>query len=286
MRYLSVELLVETNAEVAGAGSGVRERAGVEAAAERPRAALGGFELYPTVQLKAAALLHSIASTQSFFDGNKRTAWLAAEHFLELNGAPLREFPVSHAEAFVLAVATGVFSIEQAAEWFEDARFTARDRVTSAFLCQSVVPRAGTMDAVGIMVTVQGMQRLPGLVDLCVAGEMTARQGEEHKMVTATVEVTHPCRASAEIVVTSNDDELTEIHERMLDGTWNLHPPTVLGLTGTFAPTTPSPRLPGGIRPFHYSIPLRLLVARPGLVGLDVGLNGEYARTHHIEFQV
>ncbi len=48
-----------------------------------------------TCRTKAAVLAHGIAERQVFFDGNKRTAWVALRTFLLLNGyriqAPTRE---------------------------------------------------------------------------------------------------------------------------------------------------------------------------------------------------
>lgn len=45
-----------------------------------------GREYYPTVVQKAAALLHGLASTQPFINGNKRTAWICCFTFLGEHG--------------------------------------------------------------------------------------------------------------------------------------------------------------------------------------------------------
>lgn len=70
--------------------------AGALCAPEKLRSALlapfqtfGGDELYPTLLAKAARLTDDIAEAQAFLDGNKRTAWLIAVVFLELNGLAL-----------------------------------------------------------------------------------------------------------------------------------------------------------------------------------------------------
>jgi prophage maintenance system killer protein len=44
-----------------------------------------GADAYPTLELKAAALLHSLVCTHALVDGNKRLAWLATVVFLDLN---------------------------------------------------------------------------------------------------------------------------------------------------------------------------------------------------------
>ena len=52
----------------------------------RPRSSAFGEDTYPTATLKAAALLHSLASSHALVDGNKRLAWLATVVFLDING--------------------------------------------------------------------------------------------------------------------------------------------------------------------------------------------------------
>ncbi|MPZ95607.1 MAG: alcohol dehydrogenase [Propionibacteriales bacterium] len=63
----------------------VRDVGLLDAAAARPRSSVFGEDAYPTLALKAAALLHSIAGNHALVDGNKRLAWLATVVFLDLN---------------------------------------------------------------------------------------------------------------------------------------------------------------------------------------------------------
>jgi death-on-curing protein len=58
----------------------------LDSAALRPRSSTFGEDAYPSLQLKAAALLHSVARNHALVDGNKRLAWLATVVFLDLNG--------------------------------------------------------------------------------------------------------------------------------------------------------------------------------------------------------
>ena len=51
----------------------------------RPRSSAFGVDAYPTIEIKAAALLHSLASNHPPVDGSKRLAWLATVVFLDLN---------------------------------------------------------------------------------------------------------------------------------------------------------------------------------------------------------
>lgn len=105
---------------------GIRDIGAVEAACMRPRASAFGEDAYLTVWEKAAALMQSLACNHGFVDGNKRTAWIATMSFLGDNGHPQDEgYDEDDAEAFVLAVATGVL-IDVLAIASELVKFTIR----------------------------------------------------------------------------------------------------------------------------------------------------------------
>lgn len=137
IRYLDYDTIVGVNLAYGGPGAGVINRQGVETQIGRPATVLYGLEQFDTLWLKAAVLMHGLASTQYFSDGNKRTAWVSACLFLELNGASIKDTPDVEAEAFVLSVATQLFSIEKAAEWFEARRITAEDRKGLALIART-----------------------------------------------------------------------------------------------------------------------------------------------------
>lgn len=92
-----------------GAGP-VRDPGLLESAVARPRTSVFGEDAYPTLELKAAALLHSICRNHALVDGNKRLALLATAGFLRLNGHPFR---MSQDAAFelVMAVAEGTLDV-------------------------------------------------------------------------------------------------------------------------------------------------------------------------------
>ena len=73
-----------------GGVHGLRDAGLLEASIHRPKASFGGEEFYPTIFEKAAALLHSLAMNHVFIDGNKRTAFVAADVFLKMNGYKTR----------------------------------------------------------------------------------------------------------------------------------------------------------------------------------------------------
>jgi death-on-curing protein len=86
----------------------------LDSAAARPRSSAFGVDAYESLDLKAAALLHSIARNHTLVDGNKRLAWLATVVFLDLNGF---EPEVSDDEAFdlVMDVAQGKVELAEIA---------------------------------------------------------------------------------------------------------------------------------------------------------------------------
>jgi death on curing protein len=112
VEYLDVEDLVQLTA---GLGAGpVRDIGLLDSASARPRSSVFGEDAYASIELKAAALLHSICGNHALVDGNKRLAWLAAVVFLDLNG---RRITLSHDEAFdlVMAVAEGARDVPEIA---------------------------------------------------------------------------------------------------------------------------------------------------------------------------
>jgi death on curing protein len=93
----------------------VRDVGLLEAACARPRARVLGDEAYPTLELKAAARLHSLVRNHALVDGNKRLAWLAPVVFCDLNG---RNVDLDDEAAFelVMAAAEGHLDVEQIAQ--------------------------------------------------------------------------------------------------------------------------------------------------------------------------
>ncbi len=64
----------------------VRDLGLLDSAMSRPRSSAFGEEAYPTLALKAAALLHSLTNNHPLIDGDKRLAWLCTVVFCDLNG--------------------------------------------------------------------------------------------------------------------------------------------------------------------------------------------------------
>lgn len=117
MIYLTLAELLHVARRVLGPDVGVRDAGLLEAAVARPRATVFGEDAYPTVELKAAALLHSVARNHALVDGNKRLSLAATIAFLGLNG---RRLSATNDQAYdlIMAVAAGdLDEVAPIADW-------------------------------------------------------------------------------------------------------------------------------------------------------------------------
>ncbi len=113
--YLTASDLYNLNDLVTEGHTFVRDVHLLHSAAVRPALVVFGEAQFPTLTDKAAALLHSLAYHHLFADGNKRTAALAVEQFLALNGARITWTEVEK-RAFLLEVAQGGLDAEGVAQ--------------------------------------------------------------------------------------------------------------------------------------------------------------------------
>jgi death-on-curing protein len=103
VRYLTVAQVIDFHADALrefGGLDGIRSPQQLSAAVQMPQQSAFGEDAYPTVPEKAAAYAYFIAQAQAFIDGNKRTAAIAMEAFLILNGFELRLSDDEMAELF------------------------------------------------------------------------------------------------------------------------------------------------------------------------------------------
>lgn len=100
-----------------GGGDGIRDSGLFESAMARPRNLAAYGE--PDAAALAAACAFGIARNHPFVDGNKRTAAVVSETFLNLNGFML---DASDAELVVvfLDLAAGELGESELAEWFRE----------------------------------------------------------------------------------------------------------------------------------------------------------------------
>jgi death-on-curing protein len=122
MKYLTpanVLLLHNMAIDASGGSHGLRDLGLLESAVLRPQASFGGEDLYPTLLLKTAALLHSLLRNHPFVDGNKRTSIYSAMTFLELNGY---KFIAGQKEIvnFAVKIENDRLSVEEIAAWLEE----------------------------------------------------------------------------------------------------------------------------------------------------------------------
>jgi death-on-curing protein len=99
-----------------GGGSGVRDRGLLESALARPLNLHAYGE--PSLPKLAAAYAFGIAKNHPFVDGNKRTALVAAELFLALNGIDLTATDLECVEVF-LSLAGGEMTEQELAAWID-----------------------------------------------------------------------------------------------------------------------------------------------------------------------
>ncbi|MBF6087668.1 type II toxin-antitoxin system death-on-curing family toxin [Nocardia cyriacigeorgica] len=115
MIYLDISELLLIAEKINGTAHCVRDWGLLQSAAERPKSSVFGVDAYPTLLEKVAALLHSIARNHALVDGNKRTAWIAADIMLVLNqGSGLRT-DTDRQEEFMNRVAEGELEVPEIA---------------------------------------------------------------------------------------------------------------------------------------------------------------------------
>lgn len=121
MNFITIEQLLMLHAaalELFGGGEGIRDIGRLDAALATQTQEVFGEELYPTLFLKAAALLRGIVGDHPFADGNKRTAMLVGITLIEINGH-LFSAQKGEIEDFAVRVAVEHLSVEDIAVWLE-----------------------------------------------------------------------------------------------------------------------------------------------------------------------
>ena len=106
MIYLTLAELLHIAERTLGGEPAVRDIGLLEAALARPQATAFGADAYPDLDLKAAALLHSLARNHALVDGNKRLALAGVIGFYGVNGRRLT-FTNDEAYDLIMAVADG-----------------------------------------------------------------------------------------------------------------------------------------------------------------------------------
>ena len=112
-----IEAIHDEQLRLHGGAAGLRDEGMLESALSRPLQKLNYTEA--DVFELAAAYLFGLVKNHPFIDGNKRTAFLAADVFLALNGWSV-ESSQEEIIAFVLGVAASDIDEQGAAGFFRD----------------------------------------------------------------------------------------------------------------------------------------------------------------------
>jgi death on curing protein len=116
VRYETVLIFHDLQIAEHGGAAGLRDEGGLRSALARPQnlAAYGEPDVFDL----ASAYAKGIVQNHPFVDGNKRTGFVVAVSFLELNAQTLS---ASEAEAAIvfLRLAAGKLSEEELAAWFK-----------------------------------------------------------------------------------------------------------------------------------------------------------------------
>ena len=126
MIYLTLPELLYVAVRTLGTEPAVRDYGLLESALARPQATAFGSDAYPSLDAKAAALLHSLARNHALIDGNKRLALAATIAFYGING---RRLTLTNEAAYnlVMAVAAGELdSVDEIAAILRQATRAAR----------------------------------------------------------------------------------------------------------------------------------------------------------------
>jgi death on curing protein len=119
-RPVTVEDLIVLNQRAVHYGgglSGVRDRARLEYAVDRPFLVFNDRPLYPTHHSKAAALMEIIIRDHAFVDGNKRTGQSAGAALLRILSGRRLYVPKRESVRVCLAVERGEMDTEALASW-------------------------------------------------------------------------------------------------------------------------------------------------------------------------
>jgi death on curing protein len=95
-------------------GFHIRDIGLLASALARPATTVVGVEAYPQLEMKAAALLESVARFHPLIDGNRRTAWTLMVLMLWINGFR-HDFSTDDGFDLVVGVAAGDIPLEESA---------------------------------------------------------------------------------------------------------------------------------------------------------------------------
>jgi death-on-curing protein len=122
MDYLTAKQIMFIHSRLineTGGSQGVHDLSALESAVGRPQSSFDNQDLYPSLFMKAAALLDSLIRNHPFVDGNKRAGMTAAALFLRRNGYQLKTSQEDVVRT-AMGVAQSQLTIEEIAVWLKE----------------------------------------------------------------------------------------------------------------------------------------------------------------------
>lgn len=116
VEFLDLDDVIELARRLLGDPPPIRDAGLLGSAVARPQTTIALDDAYPTIWLKAAALLQSIVGSHALIDGNKRLGWLATAVFLEINDASVATATNGEVYDLVMAIASSKSNIEEIAD--------------------------------------------------------------------------------------------------------------------------------------------------------------------------
>ena len=116
VEFLDLDDLIDLARLLLGESPPIRDVGLLASAVARPRTTVGGEDAYPTMWLKAAALLQSVVGNHALVDGNERLGWLSVAVFLEINDVSVAAASNDDVYALVMEVAQPQLALDDIAE--------------------------------------------------------------------------------------------------------------------------------------------------------------------------
>ena len=116
VEFLDLDDLMDLPRLLLGDSPPIRDVGLLASAVARPQTSVGGDDAYPTIWLKAAALLQSVVGTHALVDGNKRLGWLSVAVFLEINDVNVATASNDDVYALVMEVAQAELALDDIAD--------------------------------------------------------------------------------------------------------------------------------------------------------------------------
>ena len=116
VEFLDLDDLIDLARLLLGESPPIRDVGLLASAVARPQTTVGGEDAYPTMWLKAAALLQSVVGNHALVDGNKRLGWLSVAVCLEINDVSVAAASNDDVYTLVMEVAQAELALDDIAD--------------------------------------------------------------------------------------------------------------------------------------------------------------------------